>query len=172
MTSKADLLAAIERERAGWERLLAEVGEARMTRPGATGDWSFKDVVVHLSGWRERTLDRLEAARRHQPPPPPPWPEGFDEDSEAGLEQINRWLYERGKDRPLADVLAESREQFRQLYEAVQSLPEQDLLEPGRFPWLEGEALGPAVLGGSFAHLHEEHEPTLRAWLATLGDAA
>ena len=52
--SKRALLEQIERERAFWEGLVAEVGEARMLQPGATGEWTFKDVVAHLNGWRVR----------------------------------------------------------------------------------------------------------------------
>ena len=164
-TSKAQLLERIRAERAGWEALLGEIGEERMTQPGATGEWAFKDVAAHLNGWRERTVARLEAARRDESPPPPPWPAGFDEDSDEGVDRINAWIYERNRDRPLQDVLGEARAQFQQLEDAVGELPERDLTDPGRFPWLGGEPLGPAVLGGSFGHFHEEHEPTIRAWL-------
>ena len=47
--TKGETLAAIERERAAWENLLAEVGEDRMLEPGPMGDWTFKDLVAHLT---------------------------------------------------------------------------------------------------------------------------
>ena len=34
---------------------------------------------------------------------------------------------------------------------------------PDAFPWLDGTALADAEL---FGHLHDEHEPSIRAWLA------
>jgi hypothetical protein len=162
--NKAELLAQIDAETAVWERLLAEVGEERMLQPGATGDWTFKDVVAHLIGWRRRTLARLEAARQGVDPPPPPWPAALDDEEP---EPINNWIYEQNRDRPLADVLAEAREQFRRMRELTAAIPEDALLQPGRFAWLEGWPLG-AVVVNSFIHLHEEHEPTLRAWLQAL----
>jgi len=168
-TSKDALLAAIDAERAGWEALLTEVGAARMELPGVTGDWTFKDVVAHLNGWRELTLVRLGRPGPDEPAPPADWPDDFDEDTDAGIDRINDWFWARAKDRPLADVLAESREQFRRLRDAVAALPEADLLTPGRFQWLGGEALGPAVIGGTVGHLHDEHEPAIRAWLAQVG---
>ncbi len=171
-TSKQQLLAVIETERRGWEALLNEIGENRMTRPGAAGDWTFKDVVAHVNDWRTRTIDRLEAVARGEPAPPPPWPAGMDEETDEGVNQINDWFYERSKDRPLVDVLAQAREQYQRLHDATTALPEAELIEPGRFdslfPWLEGAALGPVILGSSFGHLHEEHEPAIRAWLAQL----
>ncbi len=161
--SKAQLLQTIDDEKAIWEALLAEVGERRMETPGAMGDWTFKDVVAHLSGWRKRSVARLTAAATDTPLLPMAWvadlPDTADDDA------INEWIYTQNRDRPLAEVLAESRLQFAQLRELVAALPEDALTDPARYPWLEGAPLG-AIVGWSFGHLHEEHDPTLRAWLA------
>ena len=164
-TGKAGWLDRIEREQETWEAIVTEVGEVGMERPGAAGDWTFKDVAGHLNGWRERTVDRLEAAAHDEAPPPAPWPDGLSDETDEGVEAINRWIYERNRDRPAGEILAEAREQFRRMRAAVEAVPEDDLVTPGRFPWLGGEPLS-AVLDGSFGHLHEEHEPALRAWLA------
>jgi hypothetical protein len=167
-TSKEQALDRIERERASWDALRAEVGEGRMERPGAAGAWTFKDVVAHLNAWRRRSLARLEAGRRGQPLPPPEWPAEFTDETDEGVERINAWIYEANRGRPLRDVLAESREQFRQLSSIVAALPEEELTDPGRFPWTGGTSLARAILGGDiFSHLHEEHEPAIRAWLAS-----
>jgi Protein of unknown function (DUF1706) len=164
-TNKATVLEALRRERVGWEALLAEVGEERMLQPGAAGEWTFKDVAAHLSAWRRRSIARLAAASRGEPTPPNEWPAGLEDDDE-----INAWFHEIDRDRPLPDVLRESREQFGQLEALVQAFPEQELLDPGRFPELEGQSLGAAIVSGLyFGHLHEEHDPAIRAWLATLG---
>jgi hypothetical protein len=52
------------------------------------------------------------------------------------------------RDRPLAEVLADSRQVCQQLVDFVEALPEADLMEPGRFEWMEGHALGPAAAKG------------------------
>jgi hypothetical protein len=44
---KTQLLETLRRERADWEALLAQVDQARMTRPGVAGAWSVKDVITH-----------------------------------------------------------------------------------------------------------------------------
>jgi hypothetical protein len=162
-SSKADWLARIERGRQTWEALVSEVGEAGMDRPGATGAWSFKDVAGHLNGWRALTVDRLEAVAGGTPPPPMPWPGDLSDETEEGTDAINRWFYERNRDRPATEILAESREQFRRMRAAVEAIPEEGL-ETG-LPWLNGHPLS-AVIEGSLAHLHEDHEPEIRAWLA------
>ena len=163
-TDKAGWLEGIDRARDAWEAIVAEAGESGMERSGAAGDWTFKDVAAHLNGWRVRTVDRLETAARDEAPPPPPWPGDLSDETDEGTDAINRWIYERNRDRPATDILAESRDQFRRMRAAVEAIPEEALVTPGRFPWLGGLALS-AVLEGSFGHFYEDHEPDIRAWL-------
>jgi hypothetical protein len=166
--TKGDVLAAIERERQAWEALLAEVGEARMLEPGPMGDWTFKDLVAHLTGWRARSLRRLEAAANGQPEPAPAWPAHLttDDEDDAWVDDVNAWIHDVNDDRLLGEVIGESRESYARLAEIVQMLPDDALNDSDRFPWLEGQALGPAIVTGDFfGHLHEEHEPEIRRWL-------
>jgi hypothetical protein len=160
---KQALLDKIQREAELWEAFLDEVGEGRMELPGATGDWTFKDVVAHLSGWRSRTIERLEAGREGKTPTFSNWPAGLEEENEDDLERINQWIYEQNRNRPLSDVLAESRQQYRQIYNAIQAFPEDQLFERNRFDWMHGHPLADVA---HFGHFHEEHEPVLRRWLA------
>ena len=165
LTTKDGMLAAIAREREDWEALVAEVGKNRMGEPGAMGEWTFKDVVGHLNGWRARTVDRLEAAARNAEPPPPAWPDTLSDEDDAGVDAINAWIFARNQERPADDLLAETRDQFARMAAAVAAAPDAALLDPARYAWMGGQALGPGVLAGSFEHVHEEHEPGLRAWL-------
>jgi hypothetical protein len=158
--TKADLLARIEEERELWQRLVARIDQAWMEEPGPMGDWSFKDLAAHLTGWRERTIARFEAAGRGAEVPPPPWPTHMTEDDE-----INRWIYQQNKDRTVRDVLQDADASYQRLATAIASLSEDDVTTPGRFPFLEGQALAD-VDSALFDHLHDEHEPDIHAWLA------
>ena len=119
------------------------------------GPWSFKDLAAHLTGWRERTIRRLEAQPGLEPPPP--WPADLTED-----DAINRWIYERNRDRPLRAVLDEADQSFVRLAAAIGALPAGELSTPGRFAWMDGRPLSE---GDFFGHFHEEHEGPVRAWL-------
>lgn len=156
--SKADVIAELYREYGQWEDLLAEIGQARMEQPGVAGDWTIKDVIAHLTGWRRRTVERFQAALRGQPEPPTPWPAHLTTDDE-----INAWIYETNRDRPLREVLDDSRQVFQQLAAALEAFPEAELLDPQHFPWMEGQ---PVTGAAFFGHFHEEHEADMRAWLA------
>jgi hypothetical protein len=155
---RADLLAELNAEYQGWERLLAEIGEDRMDEPGAAGTWSIKDVVAHLTAWRRRTVGRLEAVAKGQPEPKAPWPADLHEDDE-----INAWFHERDRGQSVRETLAESRRVFEKLVSAIEKLPEDALDDPARFPWMQGARVTGATL---FGHFHAEHEADMRAWLA------
>jgi hypothetical protein len=156
--TKDQLLADLRAENESYEALLREIGEARMSQPIAEGQWSIKDIVAHLAGWRRRTVKRLQAAARGEPEPAAPWPAHLDSD-----EAINAWLHEQTRDQPLPEVLAASRQVFDDLLAATEALPEADLQDPQRFPWLGGQAVSAA---GLFGHFHEEHEADMRRWAA------
>jgi hypothetical protein len=158
--TKEELLANLRRDRAAWETLLAEIGEERMELPGVTPEWTFKDMLVHLTNWwRRRVAVMAEIRRGEEPTPHPP---------EEHVSIINDWVYYINRDRPLADVLRDARSVWQEMEAAALACPEEVLLEEGRYADFEGEALGPAVVGGFAGHFHEEHEPDIRAWLARL----
>ncbi len=157
--TKANLLARIEEEREYWHRLVAKVDRARMEEPGPMGQWTFKDLAGHLTGWREQTINRLEAAGRGDEAPPTPWPAHLVEDDE-----VNDWIMAQNRDRPLSDVLEAADASYQRLASAISGLSEDDVTTPGRFPWADDQALAEADFSG---HLREEHEPDIHAWLAT-----
>ena len=159
--SKKQLLAEMQSEQAAWLALLDEIGEENMTQPEVAGGWSIKDIVAHITGWRRRTVLRFQAALDPTVDMTPDYPAELDEDDE--VDQINAWIYQANRDRPLADVLNDSREVFQQLVAEVSALSDEQLNDPQRFPWLEGERLTGAFI---FGHFHEEHEPDMRAWLS------
>lgn len=163
MLGKPALLAQIEHEQALWQQFVAEVPQERMLEPGATGYWTFKDTVAHLDAWRIRTQERLDAARQGRSPAAPPWPAGLSEEDD--IDQINEWLYQANRERPLEAVLDAYHGSFQRMSDAVAALSDEELSQPERYPWMDGYPLA-AVLASSFEHFHIDHEPGLRAWLA------
>lgn len=161
--TKAVLLDWARRERAGWERLVAEAGEARMDEPGAMGAWTFKDLLSHLAAWQQFEQAPLERALRGARPAPP-WPAGLDPHRDQ--DRINRHIHDRTHGDPVAEVLREARGTWDRLEEGLAALPEEALTDPRHYPWMEGEALGPSVLEHVFLHYHQDHEADVRAWLA------
>ena len=152
------LIARIETIRNRWRTLVADVGEERMEQPGAMGDWTFKDVASHLTVWRRRTVDRLEAAGRGEPSPAPRWPASLGETEDHAS---NAWIHDETKALPVADVLADTERTYDDFIAAIRAIPIEAATDPDRFDWLEGVALVDSDFGG---HLNE-HEPDVRRWL-------
>ena len=155
---KAELLSGLEDEYQTWLALLDEIGPQRMDRPGVAGDWSIKDVVAHLTGWRRRTVGRLQAVARGEPEPPLPWPAALKTDDE-----INDWIYRSSQDLSVREVLHQSDAVFRQMVAALEAIPEATLANGSQFPWMDGQPFDAAAF---FGHFHEEHEADMRAWLS------
>lgn len=153
--NKSEWLTTLQTERAQWEALLAEVGEARMTRPGVAGEWSVKDIVAHVT-WFEREMVGVLQARTLV---------GSDLWS-LPHDQRNAAIYEQNRDRALSGVLAEARVVFDQLRAGMQSLAEEDLHDPLRFAEMPADWVPWQVIAGNSYEHYRQHTPGIRDWMA------
>ena len=156
MQTRAEQVAAIRADQRFWRSLAAEVGHERYSEPGPMGDWSFGDMAGHLLGWRERTIARLEAAPHTDDDPAPPWPAELDDD-----DRINDWMHAHHAGRSPEELVQAYDASFERLATALEALPDDRLADPDAFPWAGGPLLAVDFTG----HLHEEHVPSVRAWL-------
>lgn len=62
-----DLIAMLQAARAAERDLFAMLDPDTITRPGAVGEWSPKDVQLHLAAWRAIEARRLHATRTERP---------------------------------------------------------------------------------------------------------
>ena len=150
-----------------WEDLLANLSEAQITAPQLDDGWSIKDVMAHLWAWQQRSIARMEAAVNHTEPVFPRWPADLDPETED-VNQLNAWLYESSRAKSWATVHDEWRTGFLRLLELGEAVPENDLLEPGRFAWLDDNYPLVLVLRGTCEH-HEKHRDWLQTWLQQQG---
>ena len=156
--NKAELLTGLQEEYQNWQALLEQIGLEHMDQPGVAGHWSIKDIVAHLTGWRRRTVARLQAAGRGDPEPAPPWPPHLQSDDD-----INAWIYQTNHERTVQGIMNDSSQVFEQLLAAIESLPDQVFMDVQHYlPWWEGDTLNSKAF---FSHFHEEHEPDMRAFL-------
>jgi hypothetical protein len=170
MNEKAQLLAMLRDEFNRWDQLLANLSEEQATARTLPADLSIKDTVAHLWSWQQRSVARIEAALNGIEPVLAGWPETLDPESEDDLEQINAWIHETNFDKPWPRVYADWRSRFLRFLDLAEAVPEADLMQPARYPWLPGYPLY-AVLEGSYDHHHEEHLGPLLAWLDEQGIA-
>jgi hypothetical protein len=167
MNEKTQIITMLREEFNRWEELLNGISEEQITASNRIADMSIKDIVAHLTVWQQINVARLEAAQYNKEPEYPKWHPEFDPESNEELAKINAWIYETRHERPWSDVHREWKERFLRFLELSESIPEKDLLEIGKYPWLREYPLS-AVLLGSCEH-HEEHLEPLLALLRQNG---
>ena len=165
MSNQQAALAALREEFKRWEQLLTGLSEAQIIDPQLPEGWSIKDVVAHLHVWQQRSIARLDAALHDTQPDYPAWPAQLDPEAE-GIYDLNAWLYQQNRDTPWPSVYQDWHAGFVRLLELGAAVPEQDLLEVGKYTWLEGYALI-EVLEGTHEH-HQEHAEYLEPVLARM----
>jgi len=151
MFSKERLLDVLrfahQQEMAFIDRLTPE----QRTAPGQADDWSAKDIIAHLSTWKMRMLDRLQAAVRDARLP-------ADERSD---DAINAEIYEMHHDKSWDEIRQMAEDAYRRVAEYVEAAPEHHLTDPalsvhrdGRAPW---QALVSEYVSHAMIHLWDYH---------------
>lgn len=168
MNNKTQLMTSLQQEFDRWEDLLARLAVGQITAAPDDGGFSIKDTMAHLHAWQQISNARLEAALHHREPDYPAWLGGLYPDAEEHLETINSGVYQTYRDQSWVDVHRVWHDGFRRLLALAEAIPEEDLMEPGKYAWLAGDPLS-AVLLGTLEH-HEEHWDALLA-LSPSGEA-
>jgi hypothetical protein len=161
MTSKPEILALLRSEFDRWEEILNGLSEEQIIAPNFIASWSIKDTLAHLMAWQTRSIARLEAAQSSKEPDFPRWPVQPLPDPGDNTDEINAWIYKTHREESWSVVHASWRTGFQRFLELAHAIPEKDLLDPKRYPWMEGQPLL-AVMQSSYEHHHIDHlEPLL-----------
>lgn len=155
------LLQTIAYERTEWQELVDDVGPDRLETPGAMGRWTFRDLAAHLTFWSDYVIDDIYASPSGKRTYP--WPDEIDrEDDDA----INAWVQQEQRKRTQDEVLADADALYDRLDACFRRAPDVLLLERGIIPWVPEEmTLAEFAQRDLFRHLHEDHEPDVRAML-------
>ena len=151
---KATFLETLRSTRAEWESLLAEIGEERMVRPGATGEGSVKDVIAHIM-WGEREM--VGACQTRALVGSDLW--------EMTDDERNPIMVSWYRDRSLQDVLSEEQQVYTQLLAEIEKLSDDDLNDPRNFRAMPLDWSPQQVIAGCSSKHYRDHIPALRAWL-------
>ena len=110
--------------------------------------WTVRDILGHIIGWHEASVDILGRLRRGEKP----LPEGVDyNDSDAW----NARFAETWKSAVPASAVAELNASERRFVQAAQMVPE-ERFEQGR--------TAHRVLVGNGSHHYQEHSSAIREW--------
>ena len=146
-TTKAGILSESSKEHDALEQLLATLTPEHMVHPGIVGEWSVKDVLAHLTEWQQMVLGWYHAGQAGDSPSLPA--PGF---KWRELPALNQVIYEKYRNRSLADVLDAFGASYRQITAWAESLSEEDLFTPGRYAWAKSNALASYVISCTSSH--------------------
>lgn len=164
MKDKTQIIRLLREEFNLWEELLSSLSEEQITTPYLSSDLSIKDVIAHLRAWQQVSIARLEAAQLNKEPVFPDWLTGLDPESERDLDQFNSRIYEIYQEQSWSRVHQDWRDGFLRFLKLGEEIPEHDLYDTEKYPWLKGHPLF-AVLQGSYEHHHDDHLEPLLAWI-------
>lgn len=157
--NKASVLKELSTSYAALENILASLDEKYYLREGVIPGWSIKDVLAHINSWHHRLLKVLEAAAYNEEPSIS-GPDNIEE-----MDKLNAQFYQENKSLTLDEVLADFHTSYQHIFDLVQAIPEEDLLNPHRFAWTQDRPLWQAIAGDTYGH-YQEHLLHIQDWLA------
>ncbi len=160
MNMKGHILAALREQFNNWEELLA--GDEQIADLYTLGEWTTKDVMIHLWAWQQISSARMESAVLDKEPKFPTWVAEVGEDWEESADKSNSWIYKNYHEQPWSKVHQNWKDGFQRLLELGNKVPEADLLNGDQYPWLKGYSLA-FILIASYDH-HQEHYDKLLVW--------
>lgn len=154
---KKHLLDVLEQSHNDFLDVLDTLDEQLMLEPKTIGNWSIKDLLMHLTLWETQLITLLFQVRNGQKPTTVHFSNQSDDD-------INeRWHIEY-QDRDLVNVLEDYYGIRDQTIRRVQEFSANDLFDSNRYPWAKGHALWEWIAGSSYEH-EKEHLEELKQLL-------
>jgi hypothetical protein len=151
---KSEFLSLIRTERQRWEELLEQIPPERMESTGASGEWSVKDVIAHIS-WHEREMVGLARARALV----------GSELWALPLQARNTAIFEQHRQLPLQAVLEEAQRVFPEMMAELEKLTDEDLNDPARYPGMPPDWQPWNVIASNTYEHYQDHIRDLQEWL-------
>jgi hypothetical protein len=144
-TSQEDFLDAIE-----------GLSEERLQQPGVVGEWSIKDLLVHLTRWEAELVKLLWQAKQGKSPSTAHF-------SNVAVDEMNERWFQESRPRSLEVALEDFHGVRNQTIRRVEDFNDKELTDPKRYPWLKDTPLWQWIAGDTFEH-EAEHTDQIRTW--------
>lgn len=153
---KNELIQRLEESREQFLESLEGLTEEEMLAPGVCGDWSIKDVLIHLARWEAELVKLLWQASRGQRPTSVHF-------NGEEVDAINARWFSQSVERTLESALEDFHGVRNQAIRRVEAFSEKELNDTRRFTWLKDKPLWEWVENDSFGH-EAEHGAEITAW--------
>ena len=144
------LLHRLDETRQSIEELLPKIDAAKPIYPG----WTIKDMLAHMTGWDDATIDSLRAHVVERSP---------SVDAIRSMDEYNARTVTSRQDLDYDHVLKEWRLTRQVLRTVIEQMPDEKFTEALIVPW--GEKATVTFLVEMFRDHEEEHTQDILAWL-------
>src|SRR5262245_649603 len=151
--NKSELLDKVTAGRAKLDAILSQLTEEQMVQPGLENGWSVKDLIGHLGWWENRATFLYRNLTSGEP----------IKSLDGQIDEINAQTYAENKARSLAEVRRYEREAYTGLLAVVGKATEDDLFDPKRFAWTQGQHFANWIDLNTVVH-YDQHMDTLVNW--------
>jgi hypothetical protein len=145
------LIKQLDETRTKFEELLPRVDPGKEIYPG----WTIKDILAHVSGWDDATIDSLRSHVAGRSPETP---------AKIGIDQYNLLSIQTRADADYEHVFNEWKLNRHILHTILEQMPEGKFNEPLIVPWGPLKTVG--YLVDLFREHEEEHVQDIIEWLA------
>lgn len=160
--TKDRLVGLIRDSHAQLQSVIGRLSDEQMTVPQVQGQWSAKDILAHISAWEEHCLGFLDADARGETP---------QLITSADVDRVNEQFYQESRGKALEEVRSRFSRAYQAMLDRLESLTEQDLVSPERYPWFRGSPFWLMVAYNTFDH-YPRHEARIRRWLGNAAGTA
>jgi len=143
------LLHRLDETRSTIEKLLLKIDIRKEIYPG----WTIKDLLAHMTGWDDATIDSLRAHETGRPPSVP---------AIRSLDEYNDFTVSSRKDLDYDQTVKEWRLTRQVLRTIIEQMPEEKFFSPVVVPW--GEKATVTYLVDMFRDHEEEHAQDVLEW--------
>ena len=151
---RTELVSQVRAGRAELEAAMAHFDRHDLNAPLLPNGWSIKDVIAHLGAWERRMVTLFDILRSGDAPQ--------DTVQGDGVDQFNARAHEESQLLPLGIVQINELEAYQALVHIAETAPEEDLFDPQRFAWTEGDPFYRFILVNTSEH-YADHIPDLVA---------
>ena len=152
--NSALFLEKLHKGRTDWDALLAQLPEEQLTIPGASGAWTVKDVIAHIT-WHEREMTGMLDGRTMA--------------HGSGLwllstDERNAAVYVENKDRALAEVVEEAPKIYQEMLGLVATLTDKELHDASQFEHMPADWVPWKIIASNTYGHYQMHTPDIQAW--------
>lgn len=115
--------------------------------PKGTMNRNFRDVLMHLHHWHLMMFDWYIVGMKGEKPEIPA--KGY---TWKTTPELNRWIWEKYKDTPLADAKKDLKSSFIKIRSLIEKHNDEELFEKKRYKWTGTTSLGAYLVSATSSH--------------------